>query len=813
MVHRDVLHGLRQLARSRGFTAAALACLSLGIGISTALYSVVQAVLLRPLPYGQPGQLARIYTEFPTFANGGLRRFWTSGPEFFELRQDLKSWQTIDAWTNRGINLTGTSEPVRANATYVSGTLLDTLGVQPVMGRRLQPGDDAFGAPLTLVISEGFWKRVFGGDPRILTRTVSINGEKANIVGVMPGSFQFPPGEIEASEVWLPLQLNPANPGNRGGHNYYLLGRLKAGVSLDQARQEMAAYISEKGKLGPGSHHFSVENHTLVTYPLQAEVTGSVRPALWALLGATAFVLLIACGNVANLLLARAEERGREIAVRRALGASTWELVRQFLAEGVLLSAGGAALGVLFAHFCLRMILRAAEGTIPRSAEIQMDWTVLVFACGLALLVGVFFGLAPLVQLLPRQSMEQLKAGTRSTATWEAHWMRNLMITGEMALALVLLIGAGLLMGAFWKLQRTEVGVRPRNVVTMRVALPNATYREPAQTQAFWRSLEERLRGIPGVQAASISSGLPPERPLNANDTVMEGFTPKPGGPGHNIDYWNIASPGYLAAQGIELLEGRWFNASDGAGSPFVVVVNDSIARIYYGGKSPLGRRVRPGGQDQFATIVGVVRDVRNAGLSQPVGTELYLPLHQVPVPIRTMSVSIRASGDPLALVSAVRNEVRGLDPTIPVSNIRTMEELIARSQARPRFLTLLLGLFSAVALGLAALGIYSVMSYAVTQRTSEFGIRMAMGAQREDVLRLVLTRGLTLAATGLVAGALGSMLLNRLLRGAMYGIGQFDPLPFAGMSLLLTAITVLACVAPALRATRVDPLIALRYE
>lgn len=814
MLIRDLSHALRQLRRSPGFTLAALVCLALGIGVSTALYSVVQAVLLRPLPYQKPEKLARIYTEFPTFANGGLRRFWTSGPEFLELRRDLKSWTTVDAWRSTGVNITGSTEPVRANATIITGTLLNTLAVQPVLGRRLQPSDDEYGAPLTIVISEGLWKRVFGGDPNVVRKEVSVDGRKANIVGVMPAGFEFPPGEVEPAEVWAPLQLNPASPGNRGGHNYYLLGRLKDDRTIEQARQEMQAYVNEKDKLGPGSHHFSIRGHTLVTFPLQSEVTGSIRPALWALLGATAFVLLIACGNVANLLLARAEERGREIAVRRALGASTWGLVRQFLVEGVLLAMGGAVLGVVFAQLCLRLILRASQGSIPRSAEIQVDWLVLTFACGLALLTGIFFGLAPLVQLLPRAGNEQLRSGTRTTATREAHWLRGIMITGEMALALILLIGSGLLVGAFWKLQQTDVGVRQGGVLTMRLALPNEVYRETTQTRAFWKNLEERLARLPGVQAVGLSGGLPPIRPLNANDTVIKGFTPQPGGPGHNIDYWNFVTPGYLAAQGIELVEGRWFTESDGDGSPRVAVINETMARIYYQGSSPIGRQVVPGGNDDFlTTIVGVVRDVKNAGVDRPAGTELYLSLNQSPFPFRGAWISTRSSGDPMALAGAVRNEIRSLDASLPVSNVRLMEDVIGVSQARPRFLAILLALFSAVALGLAALGMYSVMSYAVAQRTSEFGVRMAMGAQRQDVLRLVLVRGISLAAAGLVIGAAGAVALNRMLKGAMYGIGTFDPVPFLSMGLLLVGVTVLACVAPAVRATRVDPIIALRYE
>jgi putative ABC transport system permease protein len=816
MLLRDLSHSLRQLRNAKGFTVAALLCLGLGVGITTAIFSVVQSVLLRPLPYKDPGRLVRLYTEFPNFANGGLRKFWTSAPEFLEMRRDLKRWETIDAWQSGGVNLTGSTEPVRVSATFVTSTLLQTLGIAPVKGRLITPADDEFGAPPVVVLGEGLWRRSFGADPNILSRDVWVNGRKTSVVGVMPQGFEFPAGETEPTEVWLPVQLNPASPGGRGGHRFYLLGRLRQGVTLAQAQQEMREYTVETGKKasdGQGGHMLHPTNHPLVSFGLQDEVTGSVKPALWALLGATGFVLLIACGNVANLLLARAEARSREIAIRRALGAGTGELIRQFLVEGLMLSLGGAALGVLFARITLRVLLTAAAGSLPRAGEVNIDLTVLLFSCGLAIFTGVFFGFAPLVQLIPRAASDSLK-GTRTTATREAHWLRGLMITGEMALALILLIGSGLMIGAFWRLQHVDTGLRPENVLTLQLALPGEVYREPAQTNAFWRQLDTRLNSLPGVIAASFSSGLPPQRPINANDTEIEGFKPEPNGPGHNIDYWNFTSPRYLAAMGVDVIEGRWFSDSDGPQSPPVVVINESMARIYYGGKSPIGRRVRPAFQDPWRTIVGVVRDVRNAGLDRPAGTELYLPIQQVTTfPLRGLSIQVRTRGPALAQAGPVQSEIRSIDASLPVARVRTMEDVIYRAQARPRFLTMLLGLFSSVALGLAALGMYSVMSYSVAQRTAEFGIRMAMGAQRPDVLRLVLVRGLMLASAGFVIGAGGAFALNRFLKGALYGVGEFNPLPFLAMAALLVFVTLLACVAPAWRATRVDPLVALRYE
>ncbi|HEY3443740.1 MAG TPA: ABC transporter permease [Paludibaculum sp.] len=806
----------RSLRRSPGFAAAAIACLALGIGATAAIFSVVNAVLLRPLAYNQPERLARVYTEFPKFPNGGLRRFWTSSPEFVEMRRDLKSWRTLDVWQTGGVNLGGGGEPVRTNGSFVSGTLMGTLGVQPRLGRLLTPEDDVPGAARAVVISAGLWSRVFGSDPNILRRDVWMDGQKANVVGVMPDGFQFPPGETEPAELWWTTQINPASPGARSSHRWHLLGRLNDGVSLEQARAEAAQYVNALGeKATPGgSHSFHPESHPLVMFSLQEEVTGAVRPALWALFAAVGFVLLIGCGNVANLLLARAEARQREIAVRRAMGASLTELIRQFMIEGTLLSLSGAALGLAFAWGALRLILSAAAGSLPRASEIGLDGRVLGFTVLISLATGIFFGLAPLVQSMPRALAETLKAaGGRTTATKQAHLLRRLLITSEISLALVLLIGAGLMLNAFWKLQATQTGFRPANILTMRVALPRQLYSQPAEVLAFWNKLEQRLETIPGAVSASLVAGLPPMRPVNASDTQIEGWVQKPGGPIQNIDYWNGVGTRYFETLGIPLIEGRTFTASDGADAPRVLVVNETLARIYWPGQSAIGKRMKPGFQDPWRTIVGVVADVRNKGLDQPAGTELYYPVAQSEGSFRSFYVVIRGATDPMRLAASARATVRELDPALPVAAVRTMDDVMAEAQARPRFLSLLIGLFSAVALGLAGLGIYSVMAYSVAQRTGEFGIRMAMGAQRADVLRLVLRQGLLTGMGGVVVGAAGAVALNRYLRGTLYGIGAFDPMPFVVMSAVLLLVLLLACAAPALRATRVNPITALRYE
>ncbi|MCC6392701.1 MAG: ABC transporter permease [Bryobacterales bacterium] len=813
---RDLQYALRMLLRSPGFTAAAVLCLALGIGATTAIFSIVNTVVLRPLPYRDPRRLVRLYTEFPTFPNGGLRRFWTSPPEFLELRRDLKSWSSLDAWTTSGINLGGGREPVRLQGAYVSGGLLEELGVPPMMGRLLTPRDDTPQAPLTAVISFGVWQRVFGGDPGITHREVKLNGTPCNIVGVMPEGFQFPPGEVDAAEVWSPLQINPASPGGRGSHFLYLLGRIRDGVSIERARQELAQYVNAEGaKASPNTHTFHPKFHPLVSYPLHDEVVGSVRPAMLTMLAAVVFVLLISCGNVANLLLARAEGRQREISIRTAMGADSGMLLRQFLTEGVLLSLFGAALGLLLAIGGLRLIVRLNAGSIPRAAEIGVDWRVLLFTLGVSAATGVFFGLAPLLHRFGKTVAESLKAaGGRTTASVEANRFRHAMAAGELALALVLLIGAGLMMRAFWKLQAVDIGMRPDHVLTMAIALPQTVYKENERVVQFWDQVLQRVNALPGVTAATMLSGTPPIRPLNANDTQIEGFVQQEGGPRQNIDFYQVTGGRFLEATGARLIEGRVFDQRDGAAAPPVVVVNQTMARTYWPGQSPIGKRVRPGFRGPWLTVIGVVGDVKNAGIDKPTGSELFFDYRQTQgFGIRSALLCVRTRGEPLGLYRLVRDEAAAVDPNLPVAKVRTFDDIVEAANARPRFLTFLLSLFSGVALLLAALGIYGVMSYLVALRTNEFGIRMAIGAQRTDVLKLVLRQGIVLGSIGIAAGAVGALGLTRFLRGLLYGVDTFDPFTFAAMAGALAGTVLLACFLPARRATKVDPMTALRYE
>jgi predicted permease len=807
------------MRKNLGFTAAAVLCLMLGIGATTGIFTVVNAVLLRPLPYSHPEQLIRVYTEFPTFPNGGLPRFWTSAPEFFDLRRDTRSWTSLDAWQTGGMNLGGANQPVRVTAALVSGGMLETLGVAPISGRLISAADDSPGAPLVADISYGTWKTVFGGDPQVVGRETRLDGKKCTIVGVMPKTFQFPPGDSDPPRVWSPLQLDPAVQTNRGGHNYYLLGRLKPGVSRAAAQGELAALVQSYGEhKSPNTHSFDPKNHTLVSYPLQAEVVSSVRPALLVLLGAVAFVLLIASVNVANLLLARAEARRREIAIRGAMGAGLRRLARQFVTEGVLLALCGAVLGLALAYGGVRLVQLTNAGGIPRADEIVMDWRVLLFTLGTSLVTGAVFGLAPLVPLLVSGISGSLKdAAGSTTAAGGAQMFRRALVVGELAMALVLLIGCGLMLRAFWKLQEVHTGMAPDNVVTMRVSLPSGTYTDNAKVAGFWERLDEQTTNLPGVRSAALVYGMPPLRAPNMNDTDIEGFVQREGGPIQNVDFDQVVTKDYFATMGIRLMEGRFFDDRDTAAGVPAVIVNSTMARTFWPNQSAIGKHVRPnsGSKDPWSTVVGVVDDVKNAGLDRPAGTEMYLAYRQAEnFALPDMYVVMRAqSGDSRNLVGAVRERLNTMDSSLPLSDVRTMEDVMERAQARPRFLTLLLTLFSVTALAIATVGIYGVVSYSVARRTKEFGLRMVLGAQGGDVLALVMKQGAGMVLIGLVAGLVTAFALTRLMASVLFAVAPTDAATFAGVTAVLAAVALAACYVPARRATRVDPMQTLRYE
>ncbi|MBM3785988.1 MAG: ABC transporter permease [Acidobacteria bacterium] len=816
----DFLFAWRQLRRNPGFGATAVLCLGLGIGATSAIFSVVNAVVLRPLPYADSGALVRVYSEWPNWPGGGMWKFWISPPEFNALRRDNKAFETLDAWQTGGANLApASSDPVRVSIASVSGTLMQTLGVPPLRGRWLQPADDAEGAPMQVVLSYGLWQGAFGGRDQAVGRDVLINGTKATIAGVMPRGFHFPPGETNPAELWAPLQLTGRDMERWGNHRLSLVGRLRPGMSVANAAQDLDRLEREySAAAGPNQHRPNPRTHTLAGFSLLDETVGNVRPAMLMLLGATALVLLIACGNVANLLLARAQARQKEVAVRQALGATAASLFRQFFLEGLLLSLGAAVLGLGLAFLILRLILMAGGESIPRSSEIWMDGAVLAFALAAAFVTGIVFALAPMAQTIRAKLFDTLKAaGGRTTATREAHWLRSALVAGEIALAVVLLAGAGLLLDTFWNLMKTDPGVRAERWMSMRVSLPQQGYPQPADAQRFWREAGSRIRALPGVANVAVLSSLPPQRPINANDTFIEGLTAKPEGPFHNVDYWNGALPGTFEALGVSLLRGRLFEPRDGDGAPRVLVVNQAFEKHFYGGESAVGRRVKPGGSPSddspWYTIVGVVKDVKNQGMDRPAGTELWFSLPQSGA-VRAATLLVEsAQPDPWAILPSVRDTIRDIDPALPLAQVRPLEEAIASANARPRFLALLLTLFAAVALGLAATGIFSVMLYTVAQRTNEFGVRLALGASAAQVLGLVMRQGARLVAVGMVFGLTGGWVLTRTLRASVPALGELRWVPLAATVAILAVVTMAACWTPARRATQVDPSTALRAD
>ncbi|MBZ5726140.1 MAG: ABC transporter permease [Acidobacteriia bacterium] len=812
---QNVRYSLRMLAANPGFTAAAVLCLALGIGATTAIFSVVNAVLLRPLRYADSARLLRVFTEFPTFPNGGLRHFWVSPPEYLDLRRDATSFDALEAWATQGVNLAGAAEPVRATASYVTGGMFQMLGVSPAAGRVLSLDDDRPNVPLTAVLSYNLWQRAYAGDRGVIGRDIRLNGNPCLVVGVMPPSFSFPPGELDPPELWLPFQIDPARPGGRGSHFLSVLARLRPGVSLPQAEGEMRRYVKHTSEISNRRNHpFDPEFHPVVLAGFQDEVVRNVRPAMLVLLGAVAFVLLIACVNVANLLLARSEARRREIAIRAAIGAGFARLLRQFLVEGVLLSLAGAVCGLLFAFGGLRLLVATNAGSIPRVAEIDIDWQVLLFTLAVSLATGIVFGLAPVLHIRPAHLYDILKsAAGRATVSGAANRFRAALVTSELALALILLIGAGLMVKAFWRLQDVASGIDPRHLLTMRLSLPTTAYRDPAALIGFWQALTTRVRSLPGVVSASIASGLAPSRPINANDTQIEGFVPVPNGPIQNVDYWNFVGGQYFETVGARLIEGRFIDDNDGPAAPPVVNVNQTMARTFWPNQSAIGHRVRTGPPTApWQTVVGVIADVKNAGLDRATGTELYIPYAQASG-VRTAYLLVRTTAGPMSAVGAVRAQVQALDRALPIAAVRSMDDVMSAARSRPRFLTLLLTLFSSLSLALASIGIYGVISYSVARRTNEIGIRMALGAQANDVLRLIGAAGLRLALAGAAIGAIGAFALTRFLSGLLFGVSSVDAATFAAMAAALIAVTLLACYIPARRASKVDPLVALRYE
>ena len=809
---QDLKYALRMLRKNPAFTAVAILTLAVGIGANSAIFSVVNSVLLRPLPYRQPDQLVRVYSEFPTMQ---LQKFWLSPPELLDIQREAKSWESIGAWAPGGQNVGTESEPLRVTSAAITRSLIDVLGVQPERGRNFTEEEDRNGGPRVAIISHGLWQKGFGAASDIIGKQIQVNAATTTVVGVMPANFGFPPGSNDQVELLLPFQFDPANPGSRGSHFLSVIGRLKPGVTAEQAKSEMTSLMAAWKSEGRSPHLLNPERHPVVMLGLHEDVVGAARKAVWLLMAAVGFVLLIACVNVANLLLARAESRHREFAVRLALGAGLKRMVRQFVAEGFVLVLIASILGVALAFAGLRILLLFAPDSVPRTEEIGVGLPVLGFTIAVAVVAVFLFGLAPLAQVSERNLANWIRGAGQRAIRGGGQTLRRSLVVTEIALAVILVIGSGLMIRAFWKLQQVNSGFDPKGVVSFSLNLPSVKYKAPERLQ-FINALQQKLSTIPGVSNVSLASGLPPLRRINANDTEIEGYQQTPDSPAQNVDYWNLVGNDYFKTMKIRLIEGRTFEPQDDNPDAMkVVMVNQALAKRFWTG-SPIGRRVNPGFADPkvWFTIVGVVEDTKNAGMDKPAGPELYFQAQQVNQFIGSnVSFVVRGANESAPLEGSIRGAVRELDPTLPVYNLWSMNEVVSKSMVQPRFLALLLATFSAIALFLAAIGIYGVMAYSVAQRTQEIGVRMALGARTLHVMRLVFGQSLWMLLIGIVIGLVGAFALTRLMRTLLFEITATDPLTYVSVIGLLTFVALLACYIPARRAAKVDPLIALRYE
>jgi putative ABC transport system permease protein len=794
---KDVRYGLRMLRRRPGFTAVAVLTLALGIGANSAIFSVVNAVLLRPLPYPEPEQLVSVYESLPQGGTGSV-----SVPNLIDWRAQSDVFTGIAAYQYGDFNLQEEQQPVRAVGVYVTPNFFDVLGVTPEAGRAFLEGEDAAGRERVVVLSDKLWRRAYGADAGLVGRDIFIGGEKYTVAGVMPPSMQFP---SPSAELWVPLVFSDSQRAARGQHAFNTVARLKPGVSLEQAQAQMSTI----GRILEQQYPAQQEGRGVTLSLVQEEAVQYVRPALLILLGAVGFVLLIACTNVANLLLARAASRRKEVAIRSALGAARWRLVRQFLTESVLLALLGGAAGLVVASWTVRALSALAAGYLARAGDVGLDWRVVAFTTALSVLTGVAAGLAPALHVSRADVQETLKESGNAGSSARGTWLRSGLAVAEVASALVLLVGAGLLVKSFLRLQQVESGVRPENVLTMRVSLPAARYDTAQKAGLFYREVLGRVSALPGVEEAGVINMLPLQRYGSNGEIQVEGRDPLPPGRIPLTEY-RRASTGYFKALGIPLLAGRLFDASDERDTSRNIVVSQSLARTFFPEGDAVGKRIKTGGPDWW-TIVGVVGDVRQAGLAQPSRPELFFPY--TANRDDGMTLVVKGANDPADLTAAVRGEVQSVDPNQPVYNVRTMQEVIDLSISNSRLNMTLLGAFAALATLLAVVGIYSVMSYLVTQSTREIGIRVALGASRANILRLVVGQGLVLTLTGVGVGALAAFGLTRLMSSLLYGVEGTDPATYALVSALLLLVALAACYVPARRATKVDPMVALRYE
>jgi predicted permease len=804
---QNLRYGSRLLAKNPGFAAVAVLTLGLGIGVNTAIFSVVNAVLLRPLPFDNPDQLVMVWQTNP---QRGISQDLVSPANLNDWQQQSHTVRQFAAFNPRGFSLTGTGEPEQLPGTFVSVELFPMLGANPLLGRNFLPDEGRPGGNRSVIISFALWQRRFGGDPNLLGKPLTLNGAIYTVVGIMPAKFQFPiQGQfpIPVSEIWAPQSFDPAQL-NRGNRDLFAIGRLQPGVSIEEAQAEMSTIAQGLAEQHPDTNRGT--GVYLVGYHQQ--LTGNLRPALLVLLGAVVFVLLIACANVANLLLARAAARQRELAIRTALGAGRSRLVRQLLTESVLLSMLGGALGLALALWNFNAIVAALPAHMPRASEIQIDWKVLVFTFAVAVMTGVIFGLVPAVHASRLNLNEALKeSGGKGTGGFVRHRVRNLLVVTEVALAMVLLVGAGLLIRSFYRLQQVNPGFNTENVLSVPISIPQRRYPDGNARAAFVNRIMEKLKAMPGVQTVGGVTTLPLSGEYSSRSFIVEGQPISPGD--RQVANMRAATTDYFRLMSIPIVKGRGFTEQDHIDAPTVVIINETFERLYFPNEDPIGKRiVSPASSDGIPlTIVGVAGDVRNGGPEDEPKPEFYYSYFQNQIPF--LVIAIRTAGEPAGMIPAVRREIWSEDKDLPLSSISTLEQLLSRTTAERRFNLLLLGLFSGLALVLAVVGIYGVVSYAVTQRTHEIGLRLALGAQHGDVRKLVIKQGMIPVVAGIAIGLGGALALTRLMKSLLFGVSATDPLTFVGLSLLLIVVALAACWIPARRATKVDPLLALRYE
>jgi putative ABC transport system permease protein len=807
-LRQDLRQALRQMRVRPGFTALVVLTLALGIGANAAIFSVLDAVLLRPLPYDHPEKLVKVWTRFTGIGQPNDQN-WVSGPEFHDFLTLNHSFSELAVIDSGAFNLGVKGSPQRVVGAAVSPNLFPMLGAQPLIGRNFLAEEAQPGREQEVILSYGLWQRAFAANPNVVGTTLHVDGVPMTVVGVMPAGFAYP----DDSEIWGPRAFTPEDlsEGSRGNHGLEVLGRIRPGLSVPQVQSDM----DRVGKTMIEQHlsyPYRRFGFGIILHPLLEETVGDVKASLWVLMAAVGLVLLIACANVANLLLVRASERQQEMGIRMALGASRWRLARQLLTESVLLALVGGLAGLALTPLALRGLIAIAAPALPRTVNTTVDGRALIVMLAVALGTGIFFGLAPALQSGRVRNWAALKSN-RSTEGRQSKRLRQALVMGETALSLILLAGAGLLMRSFENILKVDPGFRPENVLTMRIALPDAEYSKPEQIRGFYSELLGRIQKLPGVRSAGAVSLIPLGGQNSSGTLTIDSQSVPKEDRDPETDQRSVTQ-GYFEAMGISLVRGRFFEDRDADTAPPVAIVDESLAQTYWPNQDPIGRRVHRGGDGStapWATVIGVVRHVRNRTLEMRSRVEVYWPENQRP--FSAMTLAILTQGNPMSMAPTIQREVTGIDPELPVYRVRSMSEVMGESVARRRLALILLSVFAGLALLLASVGIYGVMSYVVTQRQQEIGLRMALGAGRGAVLRLMIRQGMGTIVAGLGIGLMLALLLTRLIGGMLFAVRPADPLALGGAAVLLMAVALFAVIIPARRASLMNPVEALRYE